>query len=272
MYSKLPVLKILFVILFVGLFYNEITAQKEFKVLLITKTAGWQHKSIPDGIKAIYKLAAAHNFGVKLQQSAIKITDDELKNFDAVIFLSTTGDIFDDDEQAAFERFIESGKGFVGIHAAADTEYKWKWYNKLVGRMFHIHPAQQTAKLNIIDHNFPEFEHFPNTMLWTDEWYEFGKEQVSDLHYLITVDENSYNPKVVWRNRDVDTKGNKIDRTGVGMGKFHPISWYHKFDGGRAFYTALGHIGANYENQWFLDHLFGGIYWAATGKGIENKK
>tara|TARA_R110002167_G_scaffold125448_4_gene305582 strand:- start:324 stop:1139 length:816 start_codon:yes stop_codon:yes gene_type:complete len=250
---------------------NLINAQKQFKVLLITETAGWHHESIDQGIVAINELAATHNFEVIRQQHAIKITEERLKGIDAVIFLSTTADIFDDAEQAAFEKYIRSGKGYVGIHAASDTEYDWEWYTKLVGRMFHIHPAQQTAKLKIVDHNFPGLEHFPNTLLWTDEWYEFSADTVTGLNNLILIDENSYDPNVTWKNRDTDKDGNNtIDRVGKGMGT-HPISWFHEFDGGRSFYTALGHIEKVYENQWFLDHLYGGIYYAATGKGIEKK-
>jgi type 1 glutamine amidotransferase len=244
-------------------------SQKQFKVLLITETAGWHHESIDNGIAAIQNLAATHNFDVVRQQEAVKITEESLQAFAAVIFLSTTADIFDDDEQAAFEKYIQSGKGYVGIHAASDTEYDWAWYTQLVGRMFHIHPAQQTAKLKILNHNFPGLEHFPNTLLWTDEWYEFGADKVSGLKNLIAVDENSYSAITTWEKRDVDANGNLVDRIGKGMGKLHPISWYHEFDGGRAFYTALGHIEKVYENQWFLDHLYGGIYYAATGKGIE---
>ena len=252
------------------LFSNGLFAQKQFKVLLVTETAGWHHESIDNGIVAIKELAATHNFDVTRQQDAIKITEEGLKPYDAVIFLSTTADIFDENEQKAFEKYIESGKGYVGIHAASDTEYDWEWYTKLVGRMFHIHPAQQTAKLKILDHNFPGLEHFPDTLLWTDEWYDFSKENVDNLHYLVAVDENSYNPVVTWQNRDLDPKtGKMVDRNSQGMGDLHPISWYHEFDGGRAFYTALGHIEKVYENQWFLDHLYGGIYYAATGKGIE---
>jgi len=245
-----------------------LTAQKQFKALLITETAGWHHESIPNGITAIENLADRHNFDLKLQQEAIPITDEGLKDIDVVIFLSTTADIFDENEQQAFGRFIRSGKGYVGIHAAADTEYDWAWYTQLVGRMFHIHPAQQTAVLTIENHNFPGLEHFPDRLLWTDEWYEFGEEKTPGLKYLVAVDENTYDPVVTWKGRDRDSNGNTIDRVGKGMGDFHPISWYHEFDGGRAFYTALGHIKKVYENQWFLDHLYGGIYYAATGKGI----
>lgn len=250
-------------------FSSNILAQTQFKVLLVTKTGGWHHESILEGVTAMKTLAERHNFELKRHQDGEKMTDTTLKNYDLVVFLNTTMDILDDFEQEAFKRFIQSGKGFVGIHAASDTEYEWEWYTKLVGRMFHIHPAQQTAKLKIINHNFPGLEHFPNTLLWTDEWYEFGKEQVNDLNYLITVDENTFDAKTTWKDNDVDASGNKVDRTGAGMGDFHPISWYHNYDGGRSFYTALGHIPLVFKNQWFLDHLYGGIYWAATGKGIE---
>lgn len=269
MFSKITLLKFTFIFSIFALFSTQIVAQ-QFKVLLITETAGWHHESIQNGITAIHKLAATHNFKVSRQQNAIKITEEGLKNYDAVIFLSTTADIFDDNEQAAFEKYIQSGKGYVGIHAASDTEYDWEWYTKLVGRMFHIHPAQQTARLNILSHNFPGLEHFPNTLLWTDEWYEFGEEKVKDLNYLITLDGSSYDPSTTWENRDTDEKGNRVDRVGGKM-ELRPISWYHEFDGGRSFYTALGHIENVYENQWFLDHLYGGIYYAATGKGIQKK-
>lgn len=243
------------------LFSNVIIAQKQFKVLLVTETAGWYHESIEAGVIAINELAATHNFEVNRQQNAEKITTDKLKVYDAIIFLSTTENIFDDSEKSAIQKFIQSGKGFVGIHAASDTEYNWEWYTQLVGRMFHIHPIIQTAKLSILDHNFPGLESFPNTILWTDEWYEFGPEKVSGLKYLIAVDEKTYEPSVIW-------KGNPVDRVGKGMGDFHPISWYHEFDGGRSFYTALGHLESVYKNHWFLEHLYGGIYYAATGKGL----
>lgn len=266
---KSNLIKIVCIICISLFFSSTILAQSQFKVLLVTKTGGWHHESILDGINAMKELAERHNFELQRHQDGTKMTETSLKKYDLVVFLSTTMDILDNQEQEAFEKFIKSGKGYVGIHAASDTEYEWEWYTKLVGRMFHIHPAQQTAKLKIINHNFPGLEHFPNTLLWTDEWYEFGEEKVGDLNYLITVDENSFDAKTNWKDGDIDAKGNKIDRIGKGMGDFHPISWYHNYDGGRSFYTALGHIPLVFKNQWFLDHLYGGIYWAATGKGID---
>ena len=260
-----------FILLGLALICVRLSAQ-QFKVLLITETEGWHHKSIPNGISAIHELAATHNFDVVLQQNEREISSKSLGEFQAVIFLNTTGDIFNDKEQAAFEKFIQSGKGYVGIHAASDTEYDWEWYTQLVGRMFHIHPKQQTAKLDILDHGFPGLEHFPDRLLFTDEWYEFGEEKTSNLNYLITIDEQTFDPVVTWKGRDTDANGKLVDHVGKGMGDFHPLSWYHEFDGGRSFYTALGHIEKVYENEWFLAHLYGGIYYAATGKGIDDEK
>ncbi|SOE21578.1 hypothetical protein SAMN06298216_2035 [Spirosomataceae bacterium TFI 002] len=234
------------------------TNAQQFNVLLFTKTAGFHHTSIHEGVSGVRALADRHNFSVDWQESAGVFTDKGLAKYDAVIFLSTTGDILNDEQQAAFERFIKSGKGFVGVHAAADTEYDWEWYTKMVGMMFKIHPQQQTAYLDVVDSNFPGLERFPKRLLWTDEWYEYQKPYKSnDLNFLIALDESSYDPYAKWGENE-----------GKGMGNFHPIAWYHNYDGGRAFYTGLGHIGAVYSDQSFLDHLYGGIYWAATGKGI----
>ena len=158
------------------------------------------------------------------------------------------------------ERFIKSGKGFVGIHSASDTEYNWEWYTKLVGRSFHIHPVIQTAELQVIDRKFPGLERMPERFLWTEEWYEFGPENTKGLNYILAVDEKTFDPKVSWGAK-----------SGEGMGKFHPIAWYHNYDGGRSFYTALGHTPADYSDAFFLDHVYGGLYWAATGKGLKAK-
>lgn len=232
-------------------------AQKQFKALLVTTTRGWHHESIHKGVVAIQQLGVNNNFDVVLFEDPDGFTDKYLEQFKVVIFLNTTADIFDSAQQKVMERFIQSGKGFVGIHSASDTEYDWEWYRKLVGRMFYIHPVIQTAKLKVVDAGFPGVQAFAVNPLWTDEWYEFGPEEVAGLKYILVVDEATYNPKVEWANRN---------KKGVGMGSFHPVAWYHNYDGGRAFYTALGHLPAVYSNTSFLDHLYAGIFWAATGK------
>ncbi|GJM32827.1 MAG: hypothetical protein DHS20C18_18280 [Saprospiraceae bacterium] len=204
------------------------------------------------------KLADRHAFNLDWHEDPAKFNEESLKNYDVVIFLNTTGDIFNEDQQKAFEKFIQSGKGYVGIHSASDTEYEWEWYTKLVGRMFHIHPAIQTAIIQVEDSNFPGLERMPKNRLWTDEWYEFGEEKIKSLNYLITVDEKTFAPKVKWDKK-----------VGNGMGDFHPLAWYHEYDGGRSFYTGMGHMPSTYSDPLFLEHIFGGIYWAATGKGVK---
>ncbi len=232
-----------------------VAQNKQFNALLVTTTNGWHHESLHYGVVALREMAIKNFFDLTLFENPAGFTDEYVKQFQVIIFLNTTGNIFDSTQQKVMERFIQSGKGFVGIHSASDTEYDWDWYTKLVGRMFHIHPAVQTAKLTILDQGFPGLQGFANNKLWTDEWYEFGPEKIPGLNYILSVDESTYSPKVQWG-----------DKKGEGMGRLHPVAWYHNYDGGRAFYSALGHIPANFGDAAFLYHLYAGIFWAATGK------
>ncbi len=235
--------------------FSSMSQNKQFKALLVTTTNGWHHESLHYGVVALNELATKNFFDITLLQDPNGITEAYLKQFHVIIFLNTTGNILNAEQQKAMERFIQSGKGFVGIHSASDTEYDWEWYTKLVGRMFHIHPEIQTAKLQVLDATFPGLQGFADGRLWTDEWYEFGEEKVKDLQYILGVDETTFNPKADWGAKK-----------GQGMGKFHPLAWYHNYDGGRSFYTALGHVPTNFSNEAFLNHLYAGILWAATGK------
>ncbi len=228
----------------------------QFNVLVFSKTMGWRHDAIPAGVEAIRNLGKLHDFDVSWTEDAGRAFQDaELAKYQAVVFLLTTGDILDDRQQAAFERYIQSGRGFVGVHSAADTEAGWPWYTRMVGHMFEIHPAVQSAVLQVQDRNFPGMERFARRSLATEEWYEFGPALSGQLQYLLTVDESTYNPEAHWPPKH-----------GKGMGAFHPVSWYQYYDHGRAFYTALGHLPATYGDGVFLHHLYGGIYWAATGR------
>ncbi|MFY0627304.1 MAG: ThuA domain-containing protein [Reichenbachiella sp.] len=244
-----------------------VTMAQQFKALLFTKTVGWHHASIHEGVKGMRWLAERHDFALEWSENAgLYFNDEKLAQFDVIIFLNTTGDILNEEQQGAFERFIQSGKGYVGIHAASDTEYDWPWYNQLVGRMFVIHPTNQTALIKVEDRNFPGLELMPDQRWWTDEWYEFTEEKTDNLNYLLTVDESTYDFNAQWG-----------DKKAKGMNGFHPIAWYHDHDGGRAFYTALGHIPGTYSDAIFLEHIYGGIMYSALGKGInsnpdDNKK
>jgi type 1 glutamine amidotransferase len=212
------------------------------KVLIFCKTAGFHHASIAVGIPAIIKLGQEHDFDVDTTTDATKFTYANLKQYAAVIFLSTTGDVLNDAQQEEFKKYIEGGGGFVGVHSATDTEYNWPWYGNLVGAYFRNHPDhQQDAVLHIVDPNFIATKGLPTTWTRKDEWYNF-KWIAPTLHILITIDEKTY--------------------TGGNNGDNHPMSWYHGYDGGRAFYTALGHTDESYADPLYLGHLLGGIEYA----------
>ena len=251
MFSK----KLIVITLLVQTFFCNMTnAQKQFKVLMVTTTRGWHHESLHAGVLAIQELGRKNFFDAVLWEDPRGFTDQYLTQFQAVIFLNTTGDIFDSAQQKVMERFIQSGKGFVGIHSASDTEYDWEWYTKLVGRMFHIHPVIQTARLTVLDHGFPGLQGFSGNKLWTDEWYEFGPEKISGLNYILSVDETSYNPNVQWG-----------DKKGVGMGKLHPVAWYHDYDGGRSFYLELGHMPTCFFRSFLFEFIICGYFLGSYG-------
>lgn len=220
-----------------------VAAKKIPRVLVFSRTKGFHHASIPVGIAAVQKLGIENNFIVDTTTDASFFTKKHLKKYAAVVFLNTTGDVLNDEQQKAFQKYIHSGKGFVGVHAATDTEYEWPWYNQLVGAYFKSHPKQQEAVLNITDASNAATNHLPAKWKRFDEWYNFKSLQ-NGLHVLITIDEKSY--------------------TGGENGDIHPMAWYHEFDGGRAFYTALGHTDESYADPLYLNHLLGGIKYAMT--------
>src|SRR5215469_16412395 len=101
------------------------TIAPSFAVLVFSKTNGFRHDSIPDGIAAVRALGAGHGFRVDDTEDAERITDTALAQYRVVMFLSTTGDILDPEQKAALERYIRAGGGFAGVHSASDTEYHW---------------------------------------------------------------------------------------------------------------------------------------------------
>ena len=242
-------LKILVAVTALLVFHISLAAAKP-KVLVFSKTAGFHHNSIAAGNVAIQKLGAENNFDVDTTTDAEKFNSKNLKKYQAVIFLSTTGDVLNDTEQAAFEKYIKAGGGFMGIHAAADCEYDWQWYGNLVGAYFGNHPAQQEATLKIVDRNNISTKHLPDPWIRKDEWYSF-KWVADGLHELITIDENSY-------------ELGKIAPMG-----HHPMAWYHDYDGGRAFYTELGHTDESFADPLYLQHILGGISYAMGRKQKE---
>lgn len=244
-----------------GFLFTHLSVQAaepgQFKVLLFTKTDGFHHKAINEGVTAIRKMAEKHHFNLDWHEDSKVFNEKNLEQYDVIFFLLTTGDILNDEQQVAMEQFIQSGKGFVGVHSASDTEYDWDWYTKMVGRTFHIHPVIQTAELEVLDRRFPGLERMPDNFWWTDEFYEFGTERIDSLNYILSIDGDTYETNAKWG----DTESREMD--------FRPMAWYHEYDGGRAFYTALGHVPATYNDDLFLEHMYGGLMWAATGKGLK---
>lgn len=215
-------------------------------ILVFTKTTGYRHASIQDGIVALRALATEHGIVASFTEDANAFTAENLAKYRAVVFLSTSGTLFNDGQRAAFEQYIRAGGGYVGIHSASDTEYSWSWYGSLVGAYFHKHPAIQQATLTVEDAAYAATWQLPQHWLRTDEWYNFRSNPRNDsrsrVHVLISLDESSYQ--------------------GGTMGADHPIAWEHEFDGGRAWYTGMGHTPESYHDPVFLRHLWSGVVYA----------
>ncbi len=215
------------------------------RILVFSKTAAFRHASIADGKQVLKKLADAHGFAIDFSEDANVFSDSNLARYNAVVFLMTTGEIFNDSQQIAFQHYIEAGGGFVGIHSASDTEYDWPWYGGLVGAYNNVsnkHSSVQPATVHVEDSTTPSTNMLPALWMRTDEWYNFAVNPRSKVHVLLTVDEKTY-------------KG------GI-MGTDHPLAWYHAYDGGRAWYTAMGHTSESYHEPLFQQHLWGGILYA----------
>jgi type 1 glutamine amidotransferase len=219
------------------------SADPRFTVLVFSKTTGFRHDSIPQGIAAIEALGAEHGFAVDRTEDATRFSDAVLARYKVVVFLSTTGDVLETGEKAAFERYIRSGGGFVGIHSASDTEYGWPWYGRLVGTWFASHPQIQRATVQIANPDHPSMKGLPALWERTDEWYNFRNNPRGAMQVLATLDEATY--------------------SGGAMGADHPIVWCQEIDGGRSWYTAMGHTKESYAEPRFRLHLLGGIESAA---------
>ncbi|MFC8849526.1 MULTISPECIES: ThuA domain-containing protein [unclassified Micromonospora] len=218
-------------------------ADAPYDVLVFSKTAGFRHDSIAVGTQAVRELGAANSFTVTATEDAAQFTTANLARFEAVIFLNTTGDVLNDTQQAAFESYIGSGGGYVGVHSAADTEYNWPFYGNLVGAWFASHPAIQQARVKVEDRAHAATAHLGPTWTRTDEWYDYRTNARSTAHVLASLDETSY--------------------SGGAMGGDHPHAWCKTYSGGRSFYTGAGHTQSSYSEQAFRAHLLGGIRYAA---------
>lgn len=210
------------------------------RVLVFTKTAGFRHDAIPVAVATVQRLAADEGMTADHTEDAQAFTATNLARYRVVVFASTTGDVLDEHQQAALEAFVRQGGGFVGLHAAADTEYDWPWYGELVGAYFKSHPPGLQST-----HVQPEREGGPSGARWpiTDELYNYRANPRGKVRVIATVDEREYE--------------------GGTMGADHPIAWCHAFDGGRSWYTGLGHDAAVYADSHFIAQLVRGLRYAS---------
>jgi type 1 glutamine amidotransferase len=225
---------------------SSAAAPVPYKVLVFTHATGYRHASIPAGVKELRALGNAHGFTVTSTSDPATFSDKRLKPYAAVVFLSTTGNPLPTTRQRqAFQRYIEHGGGFVGIHAASDLSISWPWYTGLVGAAFSAHPPVQLALVHIEDHHNPATAGLSDK--WRlDEWYDFRADPRPHVHVLADVDDTSY--------------------TGSAMGSDHPITWCQVYDGGRSFYSAMGHSALSLTEPWFAHQLLGMVQGAAGVK------
>jgi type 1 glutamine amidotransferase len=215
-----------------------------YQVLVFSKTTGYRHDSSPAGIQMVRDLGAANGFTVDATEDATRFTRETLSGYAAVIFLSTSGDVLDDPQRAAFESYIGAGGGYVGVHAAAATEYGWPFYGRLVGAWFDSHPEIQPVTVRTEDRAHPASAHLPPAWVRSDEAYNYRRNPRADVRVLSTLDESTYD--------------------GGTMGADHPITWCHPYAGGRAFHTGLGHTTESYADPTFQTMILGGIRYAAV--------
>ncbi|MEU9848685.1 ThuA domain-containing protein [Streptomyces sp. NPDC047985] len=217
--------------------------QNAKRVLVFSKTAGYRHAAIPDGVAALGQLGKDSGITVDTTEEARQFTTANLARYDAVVFLSTTGDVLNADQQKAFENYVATGGGYMGIHAAADTEYDWPFYGGLVGAYFSSHPAIQPATVRVEDHEHPATAHLGDEWNRTDELYNYRTNPRGQARILATLDETTY--------------------TGGTMNGDHPITWCQTYQGGRSFYTGLGHTKESYADPAFRRLLLGGLRYAS---------
>jgi len=222
-------------------------AAKDFNVLVFSKTLMYRHASITNGIAAITKLGAEHGFKVDATEDSAVFTPPNLNKYQAIVFLSTSGDILNGSQETALHEYIEQGGGLVAIHAGAagtvSTEGTWQWYCDSFCAMFTNHPAIAQATINVEDSKHPSTSALPKAWVRTDEWYNFISSPRGCARVLATLDESTYK--------------------GGTMGKDHPVIWCKQIGKGRLWYTALGHTEASFTEELFLKQLLGGIQAAA---------
>ncbi len=237
--------------LFLIMAFSVIAQNKKINVLVFSKTAGYRHNSISSGLKMMSNLAQERNWILTATENADLFTPDFLKTFDVVVFLNPTGEVLNDQQQKNFEEFMAKGKGFVGIHAAADCEYDWAWYGQLNGAFFKTHPPAQLGTVIFENTEHPSMAPFKGMKTYRtfDEWYSFKENPRAKVHVLARLDENSLNEATL-----------KDDKWKMGD---HPLIWYQEMGNIRSFYTVFGHTPEAFEDPKIKEHIGCAVDWVA---------
>lgn len=246
----------LLAVLFCFLLPAASRAEDQFEVLVIATPSKYHYEYIPIARENIERLAQLHSFGVSWTSDPA-VFDRDLSRYAAVMFLNTPAEQLSKDQRNRFEAYVRGGGNVMVVHRAAIVPADaWPWYEKLVGRSFVNHPLIQTAVLTVTDPDFPATFGIPPRWIWSDEFYVTSNPHGVKINTVLSVDERSYDPSRIWPGQ-----------VGRRMGSDHPEAWYHRVEGGRVFVTLLGHSAEMYRDERYLQHLLGGLYWTATGRG-----
>ena len=255
-------MKLLLTLTLFAIYILPVNAQLKNKhVLIFTKNGkGYVHENIPSSIAAIQKLGTENGFSTDTTTNSALFADENLKKYDAIIFSNTNNDVFDTEEQkVAFMRYIQAGGGFMGIHSASGTERNWKWFKLMLGASFLRHPPFQNFTVHVLDKQHPAVKNLPAQWETNDECYYF-KEFNASVKVLLVSDISN-----------IKESGEKNSKPEV-FGNRYPAAWCHEFDGGRIFYTALGHNKEDYSNTTYLAHIIEGLKWVMDKPKPDYKK
>lgn len=231
-------------------------AQTQFKLLVLAAPNKYHYEYIPVARESVEKLAKLHNFEFTWTHQ-LGALEGDLKPYAAIVLMNTSGEEFSEAQRRKFEDYVKGGGNVAVVHRAIIIPpNNWPWYEKLVGRSFKIHPIIQSAVIRTVDPGHPATYGVPPRWIWSDEWYELSNPHGVAIQPILNVDESTYDPTRIWPGQ-----------VAKGMGREHPVAWFHQPEGGRVFVTSLGHSVHMYQDPQFLNHLYGGIWWAASGKG-----
>jgi type 1 glutamine amidotransferase len=256
--------------LVVGVVAPAAAAAEVPHVFVFTRTDGFRHSSIPHSRDVIADLAASTGaFTVEFSEDTAALTPELLDRTDVVLFANTTGEHpFSDEQKALFEAWLLDGGGFMGIHAAADTNYTWPAYQELVGAAFESHPHngnqmggflldQATVQVEDPDHPILEAYGGVESFPLREEYYRWREDPrgTQDVHVLLSLDETS-----------TYTGFGRIGTLFPAYVDDQPLEWTKSFRGAnRVWYTNLGHYDATYDDPRWQAHLVAAVGWVAAG-------